>query len=141
MFLPVAIVYRNGNRILRDQYSYLRNDVPGKKPGYSQAQGIGWGAWDAQARQTWIWENGVKRGTGNCLNEVSFARPSLVFSPFLKSLVCPRANPPCPIPSISPFVYKVLILLPIDFPNQHIYNLKSDNGDNMSQITPCHLYK
>ena len=74
-------------------------------------------------------------------NEVSFARPSLVFSPFLKSLVCPRANPPCPIPSISPFVYKVLILLPIDFPNQHIYNLKSDNGDNMSQITPCHLYK
>lgn len=27
MFLPVAIVYRNGNRILRDQYSYLRNDV------------------------------------------------------------------------------------------------------------------
>lgn len=48
MFLPVAIVYRNGNRILRDQYSYLRNDVPGKKPGYSQAQGIGWGAWDAR---------------------------------------------------------------------------------------------
>lgn len=27
MFLPVAIVYRNGNRILRDQYSYLQNDV------------------------------------------------------------------------------------------------------------------
>ena len=27
MFLPVAIVYRNGNRILRDQYSYLRNDL------------------------------------------------------------------------------------------------------------------
>ena len=27
MFLPVAIVYRNGNRILHDQYSYLRNDV------------------------------------------------------------------------------------------------------------------
>ena len=27
MFLPVAIVYRNGKRILRDQYSYLRNDV------------------------------------------------------------------------------------------------------------------
>ena len=46
-------------RILCEQYSYLRNDVPGKKPGYSQAQGIGRGAWDAQARQTWIWENGV----------------------------------------------------------------------------------
>ena len=27
MFLPIAIVYRNGNRILRDQYSYLQNDV------------------------------------------------------------------------------------------------------------------
>ena len=27
MFLPVTIVYRNGKRILRDQYSYLRNDV------------------------------------------------------------------------------------------------------------------
>ena len=27
MFLPIAIVYRNGNRILRDQYRYLQNDV------------------------------------------------------------------------------------------------------------------
>ena len=27
MFQPIAIVYRNGNRILRDQYSYLQNDV------------------------------------------------------------------------------------------------------------------
>ena len=27
MFLPIAIVYRNGNRILRDKYSYLQNDV------------------------------------------------------------------------------------------------------------------
>ena len=114
-------------RILRGQYSYLRNDVPGKKPGYSQAQGIGWGAWDAQARQTWIWENGVKRGTGNCLNEVSFARPSLAFSYFSKFLVCPCANPQRPTQSPEPYLYKYLILPNLDILFKPLYNLKSDN--------------
>ena len=114
-------------RILCEQYSYLRNDVPGKKPGYSQAQGIGWGAWDAQARQTWIWENGVKRGTGNCLNEVSFARPSLAFSHFSKFLVCPCTNPQRPTQSPEPYLYKYLILPNLDILPKSLYNLKSDN--------------
>ena len=89
--------------------------------------GIGWGAWDAQARQTWIWENGVKRGTGNCLNEVSFARPSLAFSYFSKFLVCPCTNPQRPTQSPEPYLYKYLILPNLDILFKPLYNLKSDN--------------
>ena len=95
--------------------------------GYSQAKGLGGGAWDEQVGQTWVWGNGVKRGAGNCLNEVSFARPSLAFSHFSKSLVSPRVNPQRPHPIPSPYLYEYLIFPNLDIPPKPLYNLKSDN--------------